>query len=369
MLIVANEFVHGSVGVGMTQAEFEAVGLHVINSQATGDLIYASSATQLSRLGIGATNAILTVIGGVPTWQTTLSGLTFVAPALGAATATSINGLVVTTTAGTLTIANNASAALVTSGNYSITLTATAATNVTLPTTGTLATLAGTEELDSKTLDSSVGKGTWTASGTWTIPAVTLGGTVTGGNNNLNNIGHIGIGNAASVATIGIYHEEIFTDTTNANRLGGYFINSIKKTSAAFTGFTGGVFGRGSVDAGNTQNWTGALGMRGVISELLIQAGASGTITGGVNFYAIADLGATTLTNRHGVYIENAAGAGTLTNQYGVYVESLTKGATLNYALYCVGANVGIFAALPTSDPTVAGKWWSNAGVVTISAG
>lgn len=41
------------------------------------------------------------------------------------------------------------------------------------------ATLAGVEELDNKTLDSSVGKGTWTASGTWTLPAITLGGNVT----------------------------------------------------------------------------------------------------------------------------------------------------------------------------------------------
>jgi hypothetical protein len=44
---------------------------------------------------------------------------------------------------------------------------------------GDFATLAGTEELDNKTLDSSVGKGTWTASGTWTLPAVTLGGNAT----------------------------------------------------------------------------------------------------------------------------------------------------------------------------------------------
>lgn len=43
----------------------------------------------------------------------------------------------------------------------------------------TVALLAATQELDNKTLDSSVGKGTWTASGTWTLPAFTLGGTVT----------------------------------------------------------------------------------------------------------------------------------------------------------------------------------------------
>jgi hypothetical protein len=40
----------------------------------------------------------------------------------------------------------------VTSGAYSLTLTSTAATNVTLPTTGTLATLAGSETFTNKTL-------------------------------------------------------------------------------------------------------------------------------------------------------------------------------------------------------------------------
>ncbi len=59
---------------------------------------------------------------------------------------------------------------------------------MTLPTAGTLATLAGAEELTNTTLTSSVGKGTWTASGTWTLPALTLGGTVSGGGQQLNNI-------------------------------------------------------------------------------------------------------------------------------------------------------------------------------------
>jgi len=65
---MANEFVHGSVGTELTQAEWEGVGTHVFNSQATGDVVYASSATQLTRLGIGSANNVLTVSGGVPTW-------------------------------------------------------------------------------------------------------------------------------------------------------------------------------------------------------------------------------------------------------------------------------------------------------------
>lgn len=54
--------------------------------------------------------------------------------------------------------------------------------------TDTLVGKATTDELTNKTLTSSVGKGTWTASGTWTLPAYTLGGTISGGGNQINNV-------------------------------------------------------------------------------------------------------------------------------------------------------------------------------------
>ena len=78
---MANEFVHGTVGTELTQAEWEGVGTHVLNSQATGDIIYASSATQLSRLAVGSNTEVLTLSGGVPTWA-----------AAGAAAAGSLTG-------------------------------------------------------------------------------------------------------------------------------------------------------------------------------------------------------------------------------------------------------------------------------------
>ena len=64
-----------------------------------------------------------------------------------------VNGLNITTTTGTLTVVSGGT--LATAGAFSTTLTSTGTTNVTLPTTGTLATLAGTESLSNKTITAS----------------------------------------------------------------------------------------------------------------------------------------------------------------------------------------------------------------------
>ena len=65
---MTNEFKHGTVGTELTQAEWEAIGAHVFDSQSTGDMMYSSSATQNSRLGIASTNNLLTIAGGIPAW-------------------------------------------------------------------------------------------------------------------------------------------------------------------------------------------------------------------------------------------------------------------------------------------------------------
>lgn len=81
---------------------------------------------------------------------------------------------------------DNVQGSLTKVGKVSVTQPATGSTLVvndgvtlTSDVTGTVATLTGSQELTNKTLNASVGKGTWTASGTWTLPAHTLGGDMT----------------------------------------------------------------------------------------------------------------------------------------------------------------------------------------------
>lgn len=45
------------------------------STYATGDTLYASGANTLAKLSVGTSGQVLTVSGGVPTWQTPASGL------------------------------------------------------------------------------------------------------------------------------------------------------------------------------------------------------------------------------------------------------------------------------------------------------
>jgi len=65
---MANEFKHKSVGTSLTQEEFEGTSSHGFDGQQSGDLLYASSSEQLSRLPAGSTGQTLVIAGGVPAW-------------------------------------------------------------------------------------------------------------------------------------------------------------------------------------------------------------------------------------------------------------------------------------------------------------
>lgn len=101
-------------------------------------------------------------VSGTVATATTTPAITLT---LGAITPSSVNGNTITTGTGTLTL--GAGSTLATSATNSITLTSTGATNVTLPTTGTLSAIAGTETLTNKRITKRVG--TTTSSATPTI--------------------------------------------------------------------------------------------------------------------------------------------------------------------------------------------------------
>ena len=75
---MANEFKHSTVGSQLSQTEYESTTGHVLDSQATGDIIYASSSSQLIRLAIGSAGKVLEVSSGIPAWTAAVTGVTSV---------------------------------------------------------------------------------------------------------------------------------------------------------------------------------------------------------------------------------------------------------------------------------------------------
>ena len=122
------------------------------SSTTTGSIITAGGVGIAKALYVGTTANIAGVT--TLTAQPILSSLTASKPVFTDAS----KGLVSTGTLGAdqggTGVANNAAMTVTGSGNFAYTRTLTGVTNVTFPTTGTLATLAGTETLTGKTLTS-----------------------------------------------------------------------------------------------------------------------------------------------------------------------------------------------------------------------
>lgn len=158
-------------------------------------------------------------------------------------------------------------------------------------------TVGGTQELASKTLNASVGKGTWTASGTWTLPAFTLGGAVTGGSQNISALGTIGSGaitvTATSASSLAVGRQGATDPVLKVDASTGSVATGISITGAAAAGGVA----LAAISSGTNE-------------ALKIDAKGSGTITvGGTSTGAITLTRATTMSaalTYGGVTLSNA---------------------------------------------------------------
>jgi len=152
---------------------------------------------------------------------------------------------------------------------------------------------------------------------------------------------HLGLGGAAVDADIGINFSEVLTDVDNSVKAGVYSYLQVAKTTAVMTAQGIGVSIECNLDSSNTQNWTNAIGLIGLASIIVSEAGSAGTITGAAALTTYANFAdAATITNYYGLYTSGASVAGNkLTNLYGIYIADQNTGLTLNYAIY---TNAGV---------------------------
>ena len=204
-----------ALGAGQLYYNTTSSALNVYNG-ATFDALIKTSVTSLASLttigtGTGlvySTSGALTVYttSGTGTVVALTAGPTFTgSPVLSTATATSINGLTITTTTGTLTLANGSTLALA-GGTFSTTLNVTAATSVTLPTSGTLVNSAVASLTSLGTVSTSLTGFVSAASGVLsassTVAGTSVSGNITG--NAANVTGVVGLTNGGTGANLTI---------------------------------------------------------------------------------------------------------------------------------------------------------------------
>ena len=217
-----------------------------LTSYVAGDLIYASGSNTLSKLTKPAAISFLKMdSSGVPSWDTLdSSDITGV----GTITSGTWNGSVIGAAYGGTGIANNAANTIAFTGNYSLGLTLSANTSVTLPTTGTLATVTGSEALTNKsinglTVTSSTGTLTITNSKTLSVSnTLTFTGTDassvafgTGGTVAYTNVGTLSSLVSVGTITTGTWSATAIAATKGGTGLTSYATGDIVYASATNT--------------------------------------------------------------------------------------------------------------------------------------
>jgi len=317
---MANEFKHFSIGGELTQAEYEAVGGHVLESQAIGDIIYATSTSQLSRLGIGSTGAVLTVTGGVPAWDTTWTPTGHLIPAaddsydLGSSAAAwqdlFLEGDISLTDAGSISTAAGA-----------LTIGSAAAINIT-PTAGSAILLDGTISIDAGVV-----------TGATSITSTAFVGDITGNADTAT-----ALATTRAINGVNFDGSAAITVTAAAGTLSGDTLKSTVLTSSLTTV---GALNAGSITSGFTSIDVGAGAITTTGALSIASMGTNWTNAG----RTVADMGTVTTIDINGgtingitdlAVVDGGTGASTLNNLItmgthttGNYVATVTAGTGL----------------------------------------
>ena len=248
-------------------------------SYAAGDIVYASGINTLAKLAIGTSGQRLVVAAGVPSWATdttvgTVTSVSWTGGIVSVATATTTPAFTIAGTSGGVpyfssgttwaTSAALAASALVIGGG------AGAAPSTTTTGTGVVTALgvntgsAGAFVVNGGALGSPSSVGT--------MPAFTLGGTVSGGGNQINNVV---IGTTTPLAGNFTTLTTSSTVTHNGGTANGvaYLDGSKVLTTGSALTFNGTSLGVGSSDYGNA-------------GSINLSVGVVGTTTGGVQLWS-----------------------------------------------------------------------------------
>lgn len=195
------------------------------STYATGDILYASGTNTLSKLTKPAAASYLKMdSAGTPSWDTLgLDDIT----ATGTITTGTWNASVIGAAYGGTGIANNAANTIAFTGNFSLGLTLSANTSLTLPTSGTVATIAGSQAFTNKTYN---GLTVTTTTGTLTVTnakTLSVSNTLTFTGTDASSVAfgaggtvaYTNVGTLSSLSSIGT----ITTGTWNASAIGAVY--------------------------------------------------------------------------------------------------------------------------------------------------